>query len=129
MSLQKIKSIAHLKELADNETNSEGLDVVLLLNAGCRSSKRIRFFKEPEPADNDVWSCYEIDDTAYETAVFSENDYVPIGQEREALKVHWEIVHEIDGTWCEYTNDVALANHSNIVNGIKNNALLYYPKT
>ena len=49
-----------------------------------------------------------------------------MGKDREGVKVHWDVYHDIDGTYAEYTNDKALEEHTHIIEALINGALYDY---
>ena len=115
----KIKNIFELRNRAEGE---DGCECYILLNGGARSSKRVRYFPEAQEAENEIWGT----DDDQETDVFDENDYVEMGKAREDLLIHWEVLHEIDDTFAEYTSDKALERHTHIVEALEKGVLFAY---
>ena len=116
----KITDLADLRERA---SILDGCDCFIALAEGAaRSSKTVRYFAEPYKAENEKWG----GEDEYETDVFTAEGYVELGPSRENLLVHWEVLHEVDGTYAEYTNDEALKEHTNVIEALEKGALFAY---
>lgn len=116
----RIETLQQLKTLAsmDERENAEGAECFILLSGGIRTSKTIKYYPEACDCDND--------DEPEETFVYNETNYLPSGNDREGVKVHWEVFHDIDGSYEEYTTDQALEAHTNIVNALNASMLFKY---
>jgi tRNA-dihydrouridine synthase len=114
--------IVDLDDLRERASILDGCDCFILLNGGARSSKAVRYFTEPYEAENEMWGS----ENEHETDVFTAEGYVEMGPARENLVICWEVVHEIDGTYAEYTDDEALKEHTHIIEALEKGALFAY---
>ena len=128
----RITSLEELKTLAtvNKETGDGGVECFILLgNGGMKTSKTIKYYPEAYTCENELWGGSDDPEDEMEpeeTSVFNETDYIPMGEGREGVKVHWDVYHDIDGTWAEYTNDKALEEHTHIIEALNNGALYDY---
>ncbi len=132
----RITSLEELKALAtvDKETGNGGVECFISLgpNGGMKTSKTIKYYPEAYECENELWGGSDDPEDEMEpeeTSVFNETDYIPMGEGREGVKVHWDVYHDIDGTWAEYTNDKALEEHTHIIEALNNGALYDYAFT
>ncbi len=131
----RITSLEELKTLAtvyENGTGGVECFISLGANGGMKTSKTIKYYPEAYECENELWGGSDDPEDEMEpeeTSVFNETDYIPMGEGREGVKVHWDVYHDIDGTWAEYTNDKALEEHTHIIEALNNGALYDYAFT
>lgn len=119
--MKPIKSLDELKKFAgawaglhDHFIDGDGCECFILLNGCARSSKKIWYFPEGQPAsdwdDTDVLS---VDGLLDEYAI-------------KGLKVKWMVYHDISDAYEEYVDDESLLEWTHIATALENNALFAY---
>lgn len=118
---QKIESLEQLKGLCAQVDEGGPVETFIMLNGGARSSKDITHWPGGVEADPG-----EEDEDINKTDVFSEHGLVGEGASREGLQVHWMVLHSIDDTYVEYTNDAALLGQTMLGEALEKGAFYVY---